>query len=274
MSAAMYEFTPDGLEELSSPSAKSPATLVADSWRVSEGTVVGLEHHLLRFSTSVLQHTALSADHVAQCVDAVLERLPREGEWFPRIEAVGSPESAILRYHQRPAPPASSEVVLARASHDPRLNPHVKGPDLAALMALREECGLVGADEAIIVDTHDRIVEGAYSSLMVWVAGEDSLTIVAEDIPRLPSVTEELLVTIARAEAVAVRESHLSVADLDGAEVWVVSALHGIRLATSFVSGPPLLTHNPRATSWQAKWRALGRTINREDTGKSPHFTL
>ena len=273
MSAAVYEFTPQGLQVLSLPSPPGIATLVADSWRVREGTVVGLERHLQRFATSVLQNTTLARVQVAQYVDAVLERLPIEGEWFPRIEAVGSPESAILRYHERTAPPASAEVILARAPDDPRKNPLVKGPDLAALMALREECALIGADEAIIVDERDRIIEGAYSSLMVWEADDNSLTVVTHDSPRLPSVTEGLLAEIARAEAVVVRERHLSVADLAGAEVWVVSALHGIRLATSFVSGPPLRTSNPRATAWQEKWQALAQSIRHVNPGESPHFT-
>jgi hypothetical protein len=68
-----------------------------------------------------------------------------------------------------------------------------------------------------------------------------------------------VLVDIARAEGVKVGEMRPRVDELQDAEVWVVSALHGIRLATAFIGGPDLNTHPERSARWRALWHQAAR---------------
>ena len=180
--------------------------------------------------------------------------LPTEGSWFPRIEAVDTPGGATLRYRERPAPPWSSEVVIARAPNDPRRFPHTKGPDLEALLALRTQVAPLGATEAIITTADDLLVEGAYSSLMIWLAGNDFPTVIPPTTPHLPGITEAVLTDYARSAGIPVAAEDVSVSNLEGAEVWILSALQGIRVATGFVEGPPLSMVPGRQEFWQEAW--------------------
>jgi branched-subunit amino acid aminotransferase/4-amino-4-deoxychorismate lyase len=236
-------------------------TLVADSFRVEDGWVVALERHLERFSASVLATTDTPADRLEPFVAALPARLPRQGSWFPRIEAVDTPGGATLRYRERPAPTWSAEVVVARAPHDPRRYPHIKGPDLEALLSLRTAVAPLGAQEAILVSQDDYLMEGAYSSLMIWRAGEDHPTVVPPSTPHLPGITEQLLLDIAQSHTVPVSHEDLRVSDLEGAELWILSALHGIRVATSFVGGPALSPVPHRRDHWQSWWRDLATSL-------------
>jgi len=69
-------------------------------------------------------------------------------------------------------------------------------------------------------------------------------------------VTEAVLFEVASADSVDVIERDLLVSDLEGAEVWSLSALHGIRVATRFVEGPELAQDTDRRALWQGLWRA------------------
>jgi len=256
MSGILLEFTGSRLEIVDDDPGVPLPTLVADSWRVSEGQVVCLWRHLERFRRSAKHHTSLSGHVIDTFLDQVVEELPPHGEWFPRIEVVDADRGPLLRYRKRAAPPMSHEVVIARASYDPRLNPFVKGPDLAALEVLRTEVSHLHAGEAIIVDGFDFIIEGAYSTVLIWLPGTEELSIVPRAVPRLPSVTEHILLALAHERNLSVVERSLSVAQLAGAEVWIVSALQGIRVATAFRNGPELDSSGSRAAQWQALWQA------------------
>ena len=190
-----------------------------------------------------------------------MSTIPAEGSWFPRIEAVETPGGATLRYRERPAPPWSSEVVIARAPHDPRRLPHTKGPDLEALLALRTQVAPVGATEAIITTADDLLVEGAYSSLMIWRAGHDYPPVIPPATPHLPCITEAVLTDYSRSAGIPIVAEDLSVSTLEGAEVWILSALHGIRVATAFVEGPSLGMVPGRRELWQEHWLSLAQSI-------------
>ncbi|GAA1734928.1 aminotransferase class IV [Microcella frigidaquae] len=215
--------------------------LVADSWRVREGRVRGLEQHRARFLGAVAdRHPDAEA-----AVDAALALIPRTGDWFPRIElrerATGpdaGQAGTALALRLRPTPPTRSTAVLATAPHDPRRHPLVKGPDLDALQRLRVVVQPCGADEAVIVDAHGCIVEGAYSGLLWW----RGATLVQPDeaLARIPSVTVSLVLEAARAAGVPVASERITPAGLADCEVWVLSALHGLRTAISWVDGPSL----------------------------------
>lgn len=246
----------------------------ADSWRVRDGCVRGLEQHRERFLASAgraltpefstalrdpglrspensrhphlgsartpeLVHTDLgqSADFWAD----VVAGLPRTGDWFPRVELR---ERGTLSFRLRPTPATATEVVVATAPHDPRTTPHVKGPDLDALLALRTEVQPLGAGEAIILDAQGRLIDGAYSALLWWRDGILTAPPVART--RIPSVTATLILGAAQRDGVPTAVADASPAELEGCELWVLSALHGVRRATAWVDGPTLSAENGR----------------------------
>lgn len=257
MSQILYQFSEGRFSPIEWCDPSRGNTLVADSFRLDDGLVVGLGRHLERFSTSVLAHTDVVPERLEAFLTALPAALPTDGSWFPRIEAVETPGGATLRYRERPAPAWEPEVVVARAASDPRRYPHRKGPDLDALMALRTQVAPLGAQEAIITTSDDGLVEGAYSSLMMWLPGDDGPTVIPPSTPHLPGVTEAILREIAEHQGLNVYQKDLTVSELEGAEVWILSALHGIRMVSAFIDGPRL-THNPgRRDAWQAAWLAL-----------------
>ena len=262
MSQILYQFSEGRFSPVEWCDPSRQSSLVADSFRLEDGRAVALERHLERFARSVSSHTDVSADTLDAYLAAIPEFLPGEGSWFPRLEAVGTPGGATLRYRQRPAPAWETEVVIARAPHDPRRFPHVKGPDLEALLALRTQVAPLGAQEAIITTADDRLIEGAYSSLMIWLHGDEVPTFIPPSTPHLPGITEAEMRGIAAEQGLEVRDNNLVVSELEGAEVWILSALHGIRVATSFVAGPRLSAAPRRRAQWQAQWLARAHPVH------------
>ena len=224
---------------------------VADSWLTVDGAAVAVDRHFERFASSV--HTRQSQVDVVAFTDAVRFAVPDAGRWFPRIEAIDIAGELTLRLHVRAAPEPSAEVTLATAAHDPRSDPSVKGPDLVALGQLRTE---LGVGEAIIVDD-GFVAEGAWSSVVWWL--NDRLHCVDPSIARLSGVTESVLRDFARHVGSPVVPSRVRPPELDGAEVWVLSSLHGIRVATEWRNGPSLHVEPGRAEYWRT-----GYVNNRE----------
>lgn len=261
MSSRLYQFSGTHLGAIEWCDPVGTHALVADSWRMESGKSVALDRHWRRFSTSAL-NTGLDDDVLRAFWVAVREALPPEGSWFPRIEVVATSGGPTLRYREREAPAWTDTVSLARADHDPRSSPLTKGPDLEKLMALRRSVEDVGASEALIVSPGGVIIEGAYSTVVAWKAGADFLSVVGAQWARIPSVTESVLRDIAKARGVGVAEGNLSVDDLDGAEVWILSALHGIRVATGFHNGPHLGAAAGRRDDWQAAWWATRAPVS------------
>ena len=228
--------------------------LVADSWRVVDGMARGLEHHRARFLTGVAAQRPDEVDAAERFVDDAIAALPREGDWFPRLElrTRGDHGAAQWWLRLRPTPPTSTEVVVATAPRDVRTQPHVKGPDLDALLSLRTAVQPLGAGEAVILDADGHLVEGAYSGLLWW--NDDVLVRPADALPRIASVTVDLVLDAARAAGVTLEERRERPEQLEGCEVWVLSALHGLRVATTWVDGPALAPGD-RATEGRA-WLA------------------
>ena len=228
------------------------SVLVADSWAVRDGRVVGLEYHLERFRRGC-RLQGVEAD-IDRFLESVIARIPRQGAWFPRIEAVRYGDGALLRYLERPAPTRETEVIVATAAHDPRTRPDIKGPDLAALAALRTEAQGLGAGEAIICDSRGAIIEGAYSALWWW--KNDRIFRPISALPRTDSVTDRVLRDHARLIGATITEVEASAQELAGCELWVLSALHGIRQVTEWVNGPELRTETGRAQYWRTCYNA------------------
>jgi branched-subunit amino acid aminotransferase/4-amino-4-deoxychorismate lyase len=124
---------------------------------------------------------------------------------------------------------------------------------------LRQSAQAVGAEDSVIMDTDGYVVEGAYSA-MVWWYG-DALCTPGDDQTRVASVTERTVVTLAKALGIEVLQDHATPRELDGHEVWVLNALHGIRIATFWVDGPTLAQEPGRLTEWRRRIDALARPL-------------
>lgn len=231
--------------------------LAADSWRVVDGRVRGLERHRARFLAAI----APFRDDGAAFFDEVVAALPRSGDWFPRVELrargipapiVGDAPATGLSLRLRPTPPTAEEVVVATAPHDPRTRPLTKGPDLDALQRLRTAVQPLGAGEAIILSPEGLIVEGAYSGL-VWVRPDGVTVHPSARLERIPSVTAGIILEAAVAAGATIEATDARPDDLDGCELWVLSALHGLRVATAWVDGPRLAREPGRAERAQ-RW--------------------
>lgn len=247
--------------------------LVADSWLVDDGLVRALDVHRDRFAGSVADAAPPLAAEVAGFWTAVVAALPREGAWFPRVELVERTPSdhdddrdrddegtgPLLRLHLRPAPERRPDVVLATAPADPRTAPLVKGPDLAALGTVREAVAPLGAEEAVLLGRDGTIVEGAWSSIVWWEG--DALCLPPADVARLPGVTLRTVLALAAALGVDVLHERRRPDELDGLEVWSLSALHGARIATRWVDGPALAEQPGRLRAWRARLDALRRPL-------------
>lgn len=239
--------------------------LVADSLLVDDGLVLAAPLHRQRFVDSVLVQAPALVDAAGPFWDDSLRSVPLDGAWFPRVTLTagsnpsgpaGSP-APILGFELRPAPPRSHSAVLVTAAVDPRVQPLIKGPDLARLGALRAAAERAGADEAVLLSPDGLVVEGNYSSI-VWWRG-DALCVVDESLPRLPGITEASLVTLATALGVTVHRELVEPDDLDGHEVWTLSSLHGLRLVREWKDGPSVAQQPGRLRLWRARLDALRR---------------
>lgn len=227
--------------------------LAADSWLVADGRVRGLDLHRERFLGSVAD--AGGPDDAALFFDAAIAALPRTGEVFPRVEL--TPEG--LRLRLRPAPALGRSVVLWTSPVDPRRVPERKGPDIGRLALLRTRAAANGADEAVILDADGAIIDGATSAVLWWLG--DSLVVPPAGYHRVRSVTARTVSVLAGALGVDVIEAPTEPESLDGREVWVVNALHGARLATSWVGGPALAAEPGRLDAWRRRLDALRRPL-------------
>jgi branched-subunit amino acid aminotransferase/4-amino-4-deoxychorismate lyase len=218
--------------------------LVADSFLVAEGKVRGLDLHRDRFTGSC---TALGV-RADVFWDESVQRLPRAGRWFPRFELHTGGELAM---QVRPAPPTGGRIrVSVHDGPDPRTAPRVKGPDLAALGALKARAASAyGADEVVLTGSGGVVLEAAYSAVLWW-EGE-TLCVPPGGQPLLPSVTVRLVRRIATAWGVEFAERARTSAQLTEREVWLVNALHGIRPVEAWVPGPARLLPSGHAEKWQ-----------------------
>jgi len=233
--------------------------LIADSWLVSDGRVRGLDRHRRRFFRGCIEVAHIPQELLHAFWQATVRELPRHGRWFPRVELCARPR-AELRLRIRPAPPQGAAVRLwAWDEPDPRTAPRRKGPDLARLAEVRRRASTAGADDALLTTRSGLVLEATNSSLLWWEG--PCLCMPSPALRILPGVTAQLIRRIARRSGTRMRHRHRRVRDLDGCEVWLVNALHGIRtvsrwVGTSVVAGPPV-----RAPKWQSRLEARAEPL-------------
>lgn len=231
------------LEEADSD-ADSPRLLAADSWFVSDGRVRALDRHRQRFSAAAIDLGIPDAGP-DDFWDAVIERFPQTGEWFPRVEIVETPSagSPMMGFRLRPSPKRTRDLrVLIPPYVDPRSTPHRKGPDIPALEELRGRARTEhSCDEVLLLNEDGVIIEAATTSLLWW--DGETLCVPDPELGSLPGVTASVIVDETRRTSIEVVPRRVRPEDLNGHEVWLVNALHGIRRVTEFVdarsdSGP------------------------------------
>lgn len=232
--------------------------LVADSWLVADGGVVGWAMHVDRFVAAV-ERQGGDPDVAALAAAAVPEAVPGVGAWFPRLDWPHPVDGDAPVLHVRPAPRLGRRVRVRTAEHDPRSSPEVKGPDLTALGALRERARAEGADEAAIV-VDGAIVDGATSAVLWW--RDETLHVPPASLARVDSVTARQVRALAAARGAQIVEQRAAPRSLAGAEAWIVNALHGIRGVTAWAE--PDGTHHElaspdRADAWHAALERLRR---------------
>jgi branched-subunit amino acid aminotransferase/4-amino-4-deoxychorismate lyase len=200
---------------------------VADSWFVTNGSARGLKKHFERFSSSI--ENPQCRGQLPKFFEAVVKAIPDTGDWFPRVEyRAERPEGERLFLRLRQAPERTETCTLWTYDKvDPRLSPDIKGPDLSLCQSLRRAANLHGADEAVLLDSDGYIADGALSAIVWWQG--DTLCAPDENTPWLPSITRELVFTIATQAGYRTAEVHQKPAELEGCEVWSLSALQGIR---------------------------------------------
>lgn len=216
--------------------------LAADSWLVEDGATRALDAHWARFGATCLRR-GVEPGELAHFRAAATAAVPARGRWFPRVELRESGLAVLVR----PAPPPQLEASVAVAQDgDPRRCPRVKGPDLDVLIALRAASP---ADEVLLCDESGALREGALSSLLWW---EEGALCTTPDEHTLPGVTRALLVDLARARGVELRVRSPLPAELAGREVWLTSALHGIRAVSRWLAPAQPAGPSSRAATWRA----------------------
>lgn len=239
----------------------APATIV-DSWHALDGRIRGLDRHRTRFASACAAWTVRvpAEDALWRAVRAAM---PPVGSWFPRIELVDTGAQALIQLRVRPAPPlADSAVVWVADLPDPRTHPQLKGPDLPALLELREQAGQYGASEAILCDEQGAVIEAATSNVLWW--DGETLCLPDRAMPALRGVTEQLVIAEAHRRGIPLSYQRRTAVELRHCEVWLTNALHGIRPVLSWRPGTGGLaatgwTVSQRARRWQ-EWLGAQRT--------------
>jgi branched-subunit amino acid aminotransferase/4-amino-4-deoxychorismate lyase len=232
---------------------------VADSWLVTEGTVLGIGLHRSRFldSMSTDDRSATRADAFW---DAALALIPRSGDWFPRVELQRRTGSLLLVFRLRSAPERHNNLVEATwLDGDPRTVPRIKGPDLATMTRVRTSVQARGASEAVILTADGYVVEDSHSGLLWWRG--DILCGPPSTFERVDSVTVRSVLTLATALGVESYEEAVTPGELADTELWSLNALHGIRIVTGWIDGPALAQLPGRLTLWRARMDALRKPI-------------
>ena len=137
---------------------------VADSLLVENGRARSLTAHFERFERGVRATYPSELELLPRLFDLFRQVVPLEGRQFPRLELHGDqPAGSRLHLHLRPAPePLGEAVLITHPDADPRIDPSVKGPDLALGAQLRTRAQLLGADEMVLIDEQGYLIEPDY----------------------------------------------------------------------------------------------------------------
>jgi branched-subunit amino acid aminotransferase/4-amino-4-deoxychorismate lyase len=231
--------------------------LVADSFLVEDGKVRSYQLHQDRFLRGLRDKAPELEDSLELFLSQVLALIPRTGTYFPRIEIQEGP---VFVFMLREAPEQLGPATLWTYPYpDPRKDLSTKGPELATGVELRDLAHAQGADEAILLNEHGEISEGALSSL-VWWRG-DVLCAPGNEIPWLESVTRTEIFQIAESMGIKTRFEHAIPEELIGLELWLLSSLQGIRTVKSWVGVSDNFAQGQNVTSFEKRMKLLASAL-------------
>lgn len=221
--------------------------------------VRGFERHVARFAAG-LRQVGVTADvhaFVATAVGSIRDYVLGHGDAFPRFECWGSAEGPTLTVAIRPAPPRTTAVefipAVSPAADD---SVSLKGPNIERYQMMSATRG----GELLLTTANGIAIEGTTTSLVWWEG--DTLMTVAPGPPRVQSVTESILIDIARGLGIETGTAHRTVSELLATELWAVNALHGIRPASSHRSSRlSRFTERYVATARPLAYRAEDRCV-------------
>jgi hypothetical protein len=283
--SSIYRWGDGALHPLEYCDMTDVTVVAADSWLVTDGKVLAIGLHRERFldavGASLLEPpTRVQPSSRVQLVDtsapfastgstgeaeafwdAAVALIPREGEWFPRVELQARPDgSTLFVFRLRSAPRLDRSVVVAtHVGPDPRIQPSIKGPDLERMLQARTEVQKVGAGEAVILADDAYVVEGSTTCLLWWRG--NILCGPSPEFPRIDSVTVRSVLALARALGIDTFEEAVTPSELDGVELWALNSLHGIRIVTGWVDGPALSELPGRLATWRTRLDALRKPM-------------
>lgn len=267
--AALFRWNGDALVELDHCEPSEERLEAADSLLVSDGLAFAPALHRERFLAAAQVRgeklDGYSDDAAAAVWNASVRMIPASGNWFPRIELLSHGGAARFLYRHRSAPELTRSVRLAtHTGPDPRTDPAIKGPDLEALLAARTTAQGLGADDVVLLTPDGYVIDGGTSAI-VWWRGDilcgPPLATDDDAFARVDSVTATSLFMLAAALGVETHREHTTPAELDGAEVWALGALHGIRMVTHWVDGPQLAELPGRIGVWRDRRSVLRKPI-------------
>lgn len=253
----------------SRPRIDSPTrVLVAESFLVRDHQVTGLPLHIRRFAAGLatwgVDLPVFLPDDAAPWLDFA-SYIPRQGRFFPKIHAQQFADGEVLvEGFVRPAPaPLLDTDVYASSEQFEFLAPSIKGPDLELGLELRSRAQVRGFGEWIRLTPGGYVLEGALSGVLWWEG--DTLCLPPTELKLVDSVTVKVIREIAAERGTVVVEKLIKPAELEGADVWIASSLHGIRQINRWVSDcgatPDLLPDRQRWESWQQAWKSQARAL-------------
>jgi branched-subunit amino acid aminotransferase/4-amino-4-deoxychorismate lyase len=239
------------------PKESHHKVLVADSFLVEDGKVRSYQLHLDRFLRGLRDKAPELEDSLEEFLKQAIALIPRTGRYFPRFEIQEGP---VFVFMLREAPEQLGTATLWTYPYpDPRKDLSTKGPELATGVELRSLAQAQGADEAILLNEHGEISEGALSSL-VWWRG-DVLCAPGNEIPWLESVTRTEIFQIAESMGIKTRFEHAIPEELIGLEPWLLSSLQGIRTVKSWVGVSDNFAQGQNVTSFEKRMKLLASAL-------------
>ncbi|MFM6962830.1 MAG: aminotransferase class IV [Micrococcales bacterium] len=234
---------------------------VADSLLVENGRARSLEAHFERFKRGVEKVSPSELHLLPSLFEFFRQLVSIEGRQFPRLELhANQPAGQRLHLHLRSAPDALGPATLwTFPDADPRIDPSIKGPDLALGAELRNKAQILGADEAVIIDSDGYLIEGALSAI-VWWRG-DVLCAPNDEVSWLDSVTRGEVFAIAEQMGLSTRVERVKPADLVESEVWMLSSLQAIRPVVDWLNLGGPVARPTRVEAFERRLRMMAEPI-------------
>ncbi|MDK8804379.1 aminotransferase class IV [Dermabacter hominis] len=223
---------------------------LVDSFLVRAGRVVAPAAHRDRMRESA--HTLWGAEQSPQAIDDAVAALYEQaahalggeaGLFFPKLTLDYANDHFSYDFDPRPIAKSRLETtahLIAHPGRDERAHPRLKGPDFAWQERVRAWALEHGASDALLRAAEPKgrnsstrqlhYSETAFGSVALWSNG---VLVTSSEADRLPSITERMIVQIARERGHETLAAPLTKQRLREADaVWLLSSLHGVREAT------------------------------------------